>query len=208
MKLNVAESSCRSCRDNSNLDYAFEWLAETLLPTKKYQKDRCYVAFSFADEDEADDFFDKVTSVARHSRNSASSLHSYNSNHGSQKLSVASMDRPYGAPTPPQFASHTPGPQLPQRAQTQLAVPPSINKSLSAPMGASVSVHSSDIRSSVKDDSDIKKESGGGGWFSFGKKKKEDSGAKKDQKEKKKKSGSGSGKVIDKSMIGAPTNFE
>ncbi|KAI8613936.1 hypothetical protein BC830DRAFT_425797 [Chytriomyces sp. MP71] len=182
------------------------------------QKDRRYVAFSFADDDEADDFAEKVQSATSfRGRNSTASQHS-NSQGSNHKLSVSSMDsRPYGAP--PQLPQHpspaAAAPQLPSRSQTNLVVPPSMNKSSSAPMGAANGSVSSliDVQKPVKDDSDLKRESSSGGFFSgmFGKKKKDAEtssvSGKKEKKEKKKSASGGTGK-IDKSMISAPSNFE
>ncbi|KAJ3072360.1 hypothetical protein HDU98_003773, partial [Podochytrium sp. JEL0797] len=179
------------------------------------QRDRCYAAFSFADESEADDFYDAVHSAATESNSTANSRR-------------PSLPSPQSTPYQPQSYSQQQSntnapPQLPHRSpQSSLALPPTINKSSSAPMGPASTPAAIDLskRSMMRDDSDIRKsdtvssvtstEKSSGGFMSmFGRKSEKE---KKDKKDKKKKSGSGSsaagGGKIDKNMISAPSNFE
>ncbi|KAI9346495.1 hypothetical protein BDR26DRAFT_931861 [Obelidium mucronatum] len=180
------------------------------------QRDRCYAALSFADETEANDFYSCLTDIA-------SSVASGSRNSQSQgRTSIGSVNSAYQPPPQANPKPHQ-APSLPQRSpqqSTSLALPPALNKSVSAPMGHAATPTIVD-KKNVRDDSDIKRDSNvstttttnstgsGGGFFSFGRKKKDkDADASSTKKDKKKKSGTASGGKIDKSMISGPTNFE
>ncbi|KAJ3342257.1 hypothetical protein HDU83_006185, partial [Entophlyctis luteolus] len=173
------------------------------------QRDSCFAALSFAEEAEAEDFASALAGAVK-SMSRASIASAYSSPSYSQPPAQPPRNSAFGNSNP----------------QPNLAVPPTINKSSSAPMGTpvptgpiSLSLQSSSgtgfngLKKPAKDDSDVKKteSNGGSGFFGFGRKKtaadasSTSTGNSKTEKKKKKNGGNGK---IDKSMISAPSNFE
>ncbi|KAJ3134385.1 hypothetical protein HK100_003594 [Physocladia obscura] len=153
------------------------------------QRDRCFAALSFADESEASEFADILhDAIKAFTRASMTAKISVNSAAATSSFA-------------PQSPSHS-------QQRASLVLPPTVIKSISAPMGvgAPATPVSLSEKKPAKDDSDVKK-SEGGFFSSFGRKKTESTNEKKEKKSKGKSKNAVSSK-IDKSMISAPSNFE